>query len=84
MCCVYVLFFSSIPLAFPWLFPFPTWTWDIEMPDLEEGNKAESKERKQAGRLAASTQERSFHKLRDQRAEQRFEPFLHIEANASD
>ena len=54
------------------------------MPDLEEGNKAESKERKQAGGLAASTQERSFHKPRDQRAEPRFEPFLHIEANASD
>lgn len=54
------------------------------MPDLEEGNKGESKERGQAGRLADSTQERSFHKLRDQCAEPRYEPFLHIEATASD
>ena len=58
--------------------------WDIEMPDREEGSKGESKERKQAGRLADSTQERSLHKLRDHCAELRFKPFLHLEANASD
>ena len=82
VCVSVILLFNSSRLSLD--HSFPTWMWDIEIPDLEEGSKGENKERKQAGRLADNTQERSFHKLRHHCAELRFKPFLHIEANASD